>query len=448
MSTEEGSKGLVELFVWPWLVRVTGGLALAAILALTAYICHDTQENESSEEDHFSGIERPLPTEYRPTVLKLVNGCPKYGYIDQNNKIRIEAQFDKAYSFDCVRECDTEKAIYIAIVRNSKHWTLINSEGKSQAPAIFTWMSRFSDGLAAAQQVDQGKYGYIDEQGRKQIEFNYEFAFEFSEGLAAVLLPGEEAKWGYIDTTGRLVIQPVFDEAFSFRNGYAVVKIGARFGWIDRDGRFIGNPRYDQIYTDHPDIFFGGPMTVKLNGKWGYLEREGRWIAEPQFESALPFSDGLALVGNEDRVGYINLEGTYEIPPVYCDGLSFSEGIAPVIADCDSMTIGFINKQGEWVAEPQYDQINVFASHYRMRPVRIGAYWGFADETGNPVIQPQYEYAERFIHHLAYVVRSGSEAGYIDEQGQWIRSIEIVNDQNSRICPLKIAGDASHPLQW
>src|SRR4051812_20525185 len=44
---------------------------------------------------------------------------------------------------------------------------------------------------------------------------------------------GDDRKWGYIDTTGKLVIQYQFDQAWGFGDGLASVKIGERWGYID-----------------------------------------------------------------------------------------------------------------------------------------------------------------------------------------------------------------------
>ncbi len=54
------------------------------------------------------------------------------------------------------------------------------------------------------------KWGYIDRDGKTVIPPQFEFAEEFSEGLALVQLNG---KWGFIDASGTLVIDARYSSA-------------------------------------------------------------------------------------------------------------------------------------------------------------------------------------------------------------------------------------------
>jgi hypothetical protein len=56
----------------------------------------------------------------------------------------------------------------------------------------------FSEGLARVEL--NGKWGYIDKEGKEVIPIKYDWARSFSEGLACVKLNG---KWGYIDKEGK-----------------------------------------------------------------------------------------------------------------------------------------------------------------------------------------------------------------------------------------------------
>jgi hypothetical protein len=84
--------------------------------------------------------------------------------------------------------------------------------------------SRFSEGLASVRIVtpDTHRVGYIDPSGRVVIQPQFDYADDFSEGLAAVTIG---TKSGYIDKTGRLVIQPLFTSASAFSDGLAQVRL-------------------------------------------------------------------------------------------------------------------------------------------------------------------------------------------------------------------------------
>ena len=65
---------------------------------------------------------------------------------------------------------------------------------------------------------DFGNFGYIDSAGTMVIPPQFEMAYDFSEGLAAIRVDNSA---GFIDTTGELVVVPQFDDAGDFSQGLA-----------------------------------------------------------------------------------------------------------------------------------------------------------------------------------------------------------------------------------
>lgn len=123
-----------------------------------------------------------------------------------------------------------------------------------------------------------GKFGYRDRKRVVVVEPKFDFASEFSEGLAPVGLGVyPNTKWGYIDLTGKMVIEPKFDEAYAFSEGIAAVRM---------------------------------EVTEKSKGKLGYIDKTGKYIVEPKFDEAEPFKDGKARVRIiREGYGYINTKG-------------------------------------------------------------------------------------------------------------------------------------------
>ena len=61
-----------------------------------------------------------------------------------------------------------------------------------------------------------------------------------AETLAAdqILYPIlRNGKWGYMNREGKVVIQPSFDDALTFSEGMAAVQVGGKWGYIDETGR-------------------------------------------------------------------------------------------------------------------------------------------------------------------------------------------------------------------
>lgn len=108
------------------------------------------------------------------------------------------------------------------------------------------------------------QYGFVDLTGRKLPNCNYDYAMDFSDGLARVAMNG---KSGYIDTTGKVVIPFTFDGEMpqtvdksdkefwetsnwqwdmnynigQFNNGLAIQRLNGQYVIINKDGEII-NP--------------------------------------------------------------------------------------------------------------------------------------------------------------------------------------------------------------
>lgn len=64
----------------------------------------------------------------------------------------------------------------------------------------------------------------------------YDFVGYFSEGLATVELNG---KWGFVDQQGKIVIPLEYDAVWEFRKGIAAVLFKGKRGFIDVTGREV-----------------------------------------------------------------------------------------------------------------------------------------------------------------------------------------------------------------
>lgn len=83
-----------------------------------------------------------------------------------------------------------------------------------------------------------GKYGYIDPEGRQIIPLQYEDFVNFSSGLAAVKKNG---KWGFINKRNQVVIAFRYSRPGSFRNGEAQVWLGEQKIYINTKGQCVRN---------------------------------------------------------------------------------------------------------------------------------------------------------------------------------------------------------------
>lgn len=302
---------------------------------------------------------------------------------------------------------------------------------------------------------ENGKFGYIDAQGKVAIKPQFDDAKSFSEGLARVKIG---RKWGFINQTGNLVILPQFQyqeankPSLDFHEGMAAVSLdgGLKWGYIDRSGQIVIQPKYN-----HADRFaegvahvsnsyserIGNETTIYIGGRAKYIDKQGNIISVPVVGGT--FSEGLAVAemspkrpqaesnsNDVPKVGYIDKTGRFRIQPRAWVPYQFSEGLARVRAG-DRDQWGYINHAGRVVIKMIYVGAGDF--HEGLARVALGAMgfdektsrMGFVNKTGALAIRPQFWIVGNFSSGLASacVEDKGSpfffKCGYIDKRGKW-----------------------------
>lgn len=251
---------------------------------------------------------------------------------------------------------------------------------------------------------DGETYGYVDLSGEFIIAPQFNFADDFFEGRAAVLVDG---LYGYIDDTGAFVVEPQFDFASRFSEGLASVVIDTQTGYINLDGDIVVEPQFE----------YGGPFseglaTVSHNDETFFIDDTGAEVFRVEADFAMDFSDGLAVIVQEGQTGYINADGDIVIAPQFDFADSFSEGLASVSIDGQN---GYINPDGDIVIEPQFDFAAPFSEG--LAAIGLDGQTGYINPNGEMVIPPQFDYGASFSEGLAAVGING-QTGYINPTGE------------------------------
>lgn len=165
----------------------------------------------------------------------------RVGFENAAHEVVIEPRFDFAYEFSSGG---------IAAVADEHGFSFIDPQGRvvAQAFAFDNGPDYFVEGRARI--VENGKIGFIGEDGVVAVPPRFDHAGSFCEGLAPVcegcrIVPdGEHSRveggtWGYVGPTGTLVIAPRFEAAEPFSGGTARVVEGGRELVIDREGRVV-----------------------------------------------------------------------------------------------------------------------------------------------------------------------------------------------------------------
>ncbi len=156
----------------------------------------------------------------------------------------------------------------------------------------------------------------------------------FPEGLIPCSSGKDSMKFGYRDISGKWAIPPRYDGAFQFSEGLALVLMdetisrsslrysceyrkGRKYGFIDNRGEMI-IPLNE--YTSPPSPFKEGRSRVEVElskplesgGQqrhyYGYMDKKGKMVIKPRFEMSESFHRGIARVMYRDYTLYNCLE--------------------------------------------------------------------------------------------------------------------------------------------
>ncbi len=212
----------------------------------------------------------------------------RWGFINKSGAFAINPQFTEAFSFKEGR----------AFIRTASfEWEYIDISGEIirtiNTPDLDDFddesQNNFSNGLALVQDFDTDQFGYMNDQGDMQINFQFAEARGFYEGLAAIKISD---RWGFIDTKGNTVVAPRYIEAGNFGDGLVPVRENTDdWGYADKSGRIVIEPQFEDARQ-----FSEGRAAVLIDGFWGFIDKSGNLIGKADYDQVFSFKKGVASV--------------------------------------------------------------------------------------------------------------------------------------------------------
>lgn len=235
--------------------------------------------------------------------------------------------------------------------------------------------------------------------------------------------------WGYIDSTGEFVIKPKFDYAMDFQdNSLAIVGVNNLQGAIDKEGRYVIEPKYENVIG-----FSEGRGAVIDKEGFKVINEQGEILSPKAYSFIGSYKDGRALFSETNKegkyvYGYLNLEGREVIPAKYDSAGDFDDGKA--IAKVKENQYELIDINGNILNT--YDYYFVGNSSDNLLPFskNINDKYGYINEEGRVIIEPQFPWAGSFKEERALVNMSEdylNKYGVIDKQGDFIINPEYNN---------------------
>lgn len=353
----------------------------------------------------------------------------KWGFIDREGREVIAPQFAAFWSIQDG----------MAVMSSDEHQEpdqLIDLSGKAlPLPEGVDGIVNVGEGMVGVKIGDQ--YGYANTAGELVIAAKYDYVSAFYQGLAEV---GIDNLSGIIDKSGREVIPLRYPNIMRSQDGYFVVEdVQAKMAVFNQQGGQVLPAEYALIseYDTSHDVFtlFVDGATVAMKEVyWGLIDEQGKEILPFEYERLSLLDNGWLIAGKDGKTGVIDRQGKVIIPFKY-ESLSYAEGVFmmdKLLPDEQSMKnnatayySGILDSQGKELIPAQYQQVvpllgakryTVYTQEgYRlfdaagkalsdaawlyigeglegMLEVSKNDRWGYIDEKGEVLIEPQYDY--------------------------------------------------------
>lgn len=261
-----------------------------------------------------------------------------------------------------------------AIIGDGEKYGLSNSSGKVAFGPSYEYIGIFpiSEDYPYAPVCKDGEYYYIDKSGNRKLvpDKSFEYMGSFSEfGYAPAKYDG--AYVYMVSDFRRTIATWEYTSAF-YGNEAAAVKRDGKWALLNTSLEEVTEYKYDEIKLDELDAaLHEGIAIAKRNGKYLLLSSSGEELTDAVFDDVKPFrEDGACTAAKHGALW------------------------------------GYINKAGEWIIEPKYEDADAFACGFA--PVFNGETWNYIDELQNVVIEGEWEKAKPFNNKGLAAVYDGS----------------------------------------
>jgi hypothetical protein len=286
----------------------------------------------------------------------------------------------------------------------------------------------------AVQPIGSKFWGYANEKSQLVIEAKFLKCTDFSEdGFAAVM--DNEKRYFFIDKDGNELKLPVSSYELpnflgfgfkGFTEGIANIRVNKGVGTINTRGQWVHQAAFDKITP-----FKGGIAVAQTGVKHTILHQNGDSYPCPdEVIDVKDFTEEMApFKGKNDRFGFINTKGQIVVPATFLSVGYFSNGLA--WAKTNALTIGFIDKSGNWVLQPQFESAKEFDPESGFALVKSNAEWKLMDKTGKTLMVSGATGYGEFYEGLCNA-KKGAKVGLINTNGEW-----VVPAQYDKIQPMQ-----------
>ena len=303
-------------------------------------------------------------------------GSTRYGYMDLDGRLSIPARYRQAFPFAQDRAFAVRDRSGTLVLLDREGQELASFPDAELQPGDRV---QFSEDLAVIpvrpETEEDGEaplvYLVVDLDGQEVCTLTdayVDFENGYHNGRVAAAEAGvwtetgdpvyqrfqaEAGAWGYRDTAGELAVEYQYDEAAPFSEGMAGVGLKSGrdrmlYGFIDADGGEILPLEYDGFVS-----CANGSGAVLQDGRWAYVDESGQLITDFRFDAVSSFTEDVARVQVGNRRFLVDAEGDELFAADGVGVLPCSGGVIP--AQSEDGLWGIYGKSGTLLVDFEYD---------------------------------------------------------------------------------------------
>lgn len=369
----------------------------------------------------------------------------KYGVIDRNGNIVIEAEYgavqipnpSKAI-FVCVKEYNENTKEYETVVYNEKKEVLLSNYKNVQAISIYTNVNSTPYEKSVLTYKENGKYGLINLEGKQITKPVYDEISSINYKEGTFLVKQNELE-GIINMKGKVIIKCEYESVTSDnyysengnkkQAGFIVSKKtedGYRYGYANYRGTIILNPIYTQLervteIANEKGVYF---IAFK-NGQAGLLKNNKEILNYEYEDIQYNVLGSIFVTKRNGKYGAVNQEGTTVLYPEY-DNVYTGGMYLNALKDKD---IFIFDLNGNKIESNEVSKTKTENANYYITIDKNNKY-KVVDSKDNIIIDKDYTYIE-YLPGDYFIVERDSKSGIIDSNGKSV--IELKYDSISRI---------------
>lgn len=369
----------------------------------------------------------------------------KYGVIDKNGNIVIEADYEAVQIpnpskaiFVCIKEYNENTKEYETVVYNEKKDVLLSNYKNVQAISIYTNVNSTPYEKSVLTYKENGKYGLINLEGKQITKPIYDEISSINYKEGTFIVKQNELE-GIINMKGKVIIKCEYESVTSDnyysekgnnkQAGFIVSKKteeGYRYGYANYRGTIILNTIYTQLERVTEIANENGVYFIAFKNGQAGLIKDNKEILNYEYEDIQYNVLGSIFVTKRNgKYGAVNQEGTTVLYPEY-DNVYTGGMYLNALKDKD---IFIFDLNGNKIETNEVSKTKTENANYYITIDKNNKY-KVVDSKDNIIIDKDYTYIEYLLGDY-FIVERDSKSGIINSNGKSI--IELKYDSISRI---------------